>query len=361
MPTITVSAIDSATAMDQIIAQLGEDAMILDTKTKDGKLEIRATNDLAFQPKKSKQVSDVFSTIMREELKPPQSGDRARSVLNDANKGPVMDKAAADAFWQKLDGRGDAATPQANANGNANDDHTARETEANIRMRRLQWENERLEKEASALKDLSREAVDTARQYFEQSTFHSEETKRTLESFREELASVRQTMVDKQERVTKTKSRRRLAMLMTLGVMALSAGAYGLRDQSEMIMPWVDKAMTVIGATISVSMDYIKVSDLEATRMGDTIKVKGMVINNYPLSADAPMIQFVVKDDQGVVLSERAVKIDQPALRPGEPIMISTQLVLSDRLDDQVVTNVTAQAVEEASLSQASLQNQSTI
>jgi len=54
MPTITVSAIDSATAMDQIIAQLGEDAMILDTKTKDGKLEIRATNDLAFQPKKIK-------------------------------------------------------------------------------------------------------------------------------------------------------------------------------------------------------------------------------------------------------------------------------------------------------------------
>jgi flagellar biosynthesis GTPase FlhF len=361
MPTITVSAIDSATAMDQIIAQLGEDAMILDTKTKDGKLEIRATNDLAFQPKKSKQVSDVFSTIMREELNPLQSGDRARSVLNEANKGPVMDKAASDAFWQKLDGRGDAATPQANANGNANDDHTARETEANIRMRRLQWENEWLEKEASALKDLSREAVNTARQYFEQSTFHSEETKRTLESFREELASVRQTMVDKQERVTKTKSRRRLAMLMTLGVMALSAGAYGLRDQSEMIMPWVDKAMTVIGATINVSMDYIKVSDLEATRMGDTIKVKGMVINNYPLSADAPMIQFVVKDDQGVVLSERAVKIDQPALRPGEPIVISTQLVLSDRLDDQVVTNVTAQAVEEASLSQASLQNQSTI
>jgi len=38
MPTITVSAADSATAMDQIIAQLGEDAMILDTTTKDGSL-----------------------------------------------------------------------------------------------------------------------------------------------------------------------------------------------------------------------------------------------------------------------------------------------------------------------------------
>ena len=359
MPTITVSAIDSATAMDQIIAQLGEDAMILDTKTKDGKLEIRATNDLAFQPKKAKQVSDVFSTIMREELNPPQSGDRARSVLNATSKGPLMDKDAADAFWQKLDGRDNAATPQANANDS--DDQTARETETNIRMRRLQWENERLEKEATALKDLSREAVDTARQYFEQSSFHSEETKRTLENFRQELASVRESMIDKQERVSKKKSRRRLAMLMTAGVMALSAGAYGLQYQSETVMPWVDKAMTVIGATISVSMDYIKVSDLEATRMGDTIKVKGMVINNYPLSAEAPMIQFVVKDDQGFVLSERAVKIDQPALRPGEPILISTQLVLTDRLDDHVVTNVTAQAVDKASLSMSSLQNESTI
>ena len=345
MPTITVSAIDSATAMDQIIAQLGEDAMILDTKTKDGKLEIRATNDLAFQPKKAKQVSDVFSTIMREELNPPQSGDRARSELNATSKGPLMDKDAADAFWQKLDGRDNAATPQANANDS--DDQTARETETNIRMRRLQWENERLEKEATALKDLSREAMDTARQYFEQSSFHSEETKRTLENFRQELASVRESMLDKQERVSKKKSRRRLAMLMTAGVMALSAGAYGLKYQSETVMPWVDKAMTVIGATISVSMDYIK--------------VKGMVINNYPLSAEAPMIQFVVKDDQGFVLSERAVKIDQPALRPGEPILISTQLVLTDRLDDHVVTNVTAQAVDKASLSMSSLQNESTI
>ena len=359
MPTITVSAIDSATAMDQIIAQLGEDAMILDTKTKDGKLEIRATNDLAFQPKKAKQVSDVFSTIMREELNPPQSGDRARSELNATSKGPLMDKDAADAFWQKLDGRDNAATPQANANDS--DDQTARETETNIRMRRLQWENERLEKEATALKVLSREAVDTARQYFEQSSFHSEETKRTLENFRQELASVRESMIDKQERVSKKKSRRRLAMLMTAGVMALSAGAYGLKYQSETVMPWVDKAMTVIGATISVSMDYIKVSDLEATRMGDTIKVKGMVINNYPLSAEAPMIQFVVKDDQGFVLSERAVKIDQPALRPGEPILISTQLVLTDRLDDHVITNVTAQALDKASLSMSSLQNESTI
>jgi len=359
MPTITVSAIDSATAMDQIIAQLGEDAMILDTKTKDGKLEIRATNDLAFQPKKAKQVSDVFSTIMREELNPPQSGDWARSVLNATSKGPLMDKDAADAFWQKLDGRDNAATPQANANDS--DDQTARETETNIRMRRLQWENERLEKEATALKDLSREAVDTARQYFEQSSFHSEETKRTLENFRQELASVRESMIDRQERVSKKKSRRRLAMLMMGGVMALSAGAYGLKYQSETVMPWVNKAMTVIGATISVSMDYIKVSDLEATRMGDTIKVKGMVINNYPLSAEAPMIQFVVKDDQGFVLSERAVKIDQPALRPGEPILISTQLVLTDRLDDHVVTNVTAQAVDKSSLTMSSLQNESTI
>jgi HPt (histidine-containing phosphotransfer) domain-containing protein len=298
---------------------------------------------------------------MREELNSPQSGDRARSVLNHANKGPVMDKVAADAFWQKLDSRDGGAAPQTNANASANDDHTARETEANIRMRRLQWENERLEKEATALKDLSREAVDTARQYFEQSSFHSEETKRTLENFRQELASVRESMIDRQERVSKKKSRRRMAMLMMGGVMALSAGAYGLKYQSETVMPWVDKAMAVIGATISVSMDYIKVSDLEATRMGDTIKVKGRVINNYPLSAEAPMIQFVVKDDQGFVLSERAVKIDQPALRPGEPILISTQLVLTDRLDDHVVTNVTAQAVDKASLTISSLQNESTI
>jgi len=342
MPTITVSAADSATAMDQIIAQLGEDAMILDTTTSDGKLEIRATNDVAFKFRKPKQVSDVFTKIMHDELNPPEAGDRAKAAANAAANasGPVVDKKSVDEFWKKIESGDDTREV---------DELKERESEINIRMRRLQWENERLSKETNSLKDLSREAVDTARQYFEKSEQHQEETKKSLDGFRDELTSLKEMITTRQRKAARVKLRRRFALIALACLMGLSAGAYAIKDRSEMLLPIVDTFMSTIGATVNVSMEHFKVSDLEAVRFGDIIRIKGKVTNNYPLSADAPVIRFMVQDDQGLVLTERDVVIDQPALRPGQPAVVSAQLELAKRLDDDVRTDIIAVPVERAS------------
>ena len=45
MTTITVSASDTAQAMDKIVERLGEDAMILETIKRNGRIEMIATND----------------------------------------------------------------------------------------------------------------------------------------------------------------------------------------------------------------------------------------------------------------------------------------------------------------------------
>jgi flagellar biosynthesis protein FlhF len=46
MPTLTVSADDSATAMEEIVQKLGENSYILSTKKTGGKIHIKATNDI---------------------------------------------------------------------------------------------------------------------------------------------------------------------------------------------------------------------------------------------------------------------------------------------------------------------------
>ena len=46
MPTLTVSADDSATAMEEIVRKLGEDSYILSTERTGGKIHIKATNDI---------------------------------------------------------------------------------------------------------------------------------------------------------------------------------------------------------------------------------------------------------------------------------------------------------------------------
>jgi flagellar biosynthesis protein FlhF len=55
MPTITVTAPDSAMAMDEVVRQLGSDAYILSTTQQDGLVQIKASldplNTLASSPK----------------------------------------------------------------------------------------------------------------------------------------------------------------------------------------------------------------------------------------------------------------------------------------------------------------------
>ena len=44
MTTLTIQAMDTASAMDKIAEQLGEDALILSTTKKDGKVFMQASN-----------------------------------------------------------------------------------------------------------------------------------------------------------------------------------------------------------------------------------------------------------------------------------------------------------------------------
>jgi hypothetical protein len=70
MPRLTVTAIDSLTAMEEIVSKLGEDAVILSTRKIRGQVEISASNDpvpgglpprKTRASKKSKSFTDVFT------------------------------------------------------------------------------------------------------------------------------------------------------------------------------------------------------------------------------------------------------------------------------------------------------------
>ena len=50
MAEITVKALDSATAMEEVVKRLGVDALIVSTRKIDGQIEIVATNDDPNQP-----------------------------------------------------------------------------------------------------------------------------------------------------------------------------------------------------------------------------------------------------------------------------------------------------------------------
>ena len=60
MATITVTAKDTASAMEDVFEQLGDDAYIIETTKKNGKVSMHATNDSMLLKKKTVLLLRLF-------------------------------------------------------------------------------------------------------------------------------------------------------------------------------------------------------------------------------------------------------------------------------------------------------------
>ena len=67
MPTITVQAADSATAMDEIWEKLGPDAMIISTSKRNGRIVMEATTETT-KPAMTPSVETGFSDIFKGQM-----------------------------------------------------------------------------------------------------------------------------------------------------------------------------------------------------------------------------------------------------------------------------------------------------
>ncbi len=338
MPTITVSAVDSATAKDQILSQLGDDALILDTKTRDGKVEISATNDLGYAPKKKDKISDVFTKVMEEEL------HSTRPYSNPMTGRPSMNKAMSDAFMRALeedpgkDAKTDART----------DDPVDDEAQINIRVKRLKWENERLSKDVESQRSDIQASVKTAKVFYEKALEQGEkvleqgeDTKQKMYALTHDLNGLRQTVHTMQENMV-SRARHRFTMLVLVAAISLSAGTFAMRDQLAGLTPFLSGLMQTIGIMPAATTDQIEISALDATRMGDTIRIKGTVTNHNQSMIEAPLIRFQVKDKSGAVLVERDVMLDQANLKPSVSVAVTTQLVMTANMADDEETEIVA-------------------
>ena len=75
MPEITVTALDSATAMEEVVKRLGMDALIVSTRRVGSQIEIVATNDEMVsgktqdQPKQKNSTNNAnFSDLLKSKL-----------------------------------------------------------------------------------------------------------------------------------------------------------------------------------------------------------------------------------------------------------------------------------------------------
>ena len=86
MTTITITANDSSSAMDQIVQKLGPEALIISTKNRGGKVEIKATNEAIADPRKPKVETETgdFSDLIRRRM--PRIGNSGRRAVQKFGK-----------------------------------------------------------------------------------------------------------------------------------------------------------------------------------------------------------------------------------------------------------------------------------
>ena len=86
MATITVSATDTAAEMDEIFQKLGDDALILETANRNGKIEMVATNDAAqrvnVKPSKAAKKAPAFTELFDQKLVQEQAEDTPQGDAN---------------------------------------------------------------------------------------------------------------------------------------------------------------------------------------------------------------------------------------------------------------------------------------
>lgn len=86
MTTITITANDSSSAMDQIVQKLGPEALIISTKNRGGKVEIKATNEAMADLRKPKVETETgdFSDLIRRRM--PRIGNSGRRAVQKFGK-----------------------------------------------------------------------------------------------------------------------------------------------------------------------------------------------------------------------------------------------------------------------------------
>ena len=73
MATITVTAKDTASAMEDVFEQLGEDAYIINTSKKNGRVSMRATNESTMTKETHRPSVKAFSKIFDSKIRSPPS------------------------------------------------------------------------------------------------------------------------------------------------------------------------------------------------------------------------------------------------------------------------------------------------
>ena len=116
-----------------------------------------------------------------------------------------------------------------------------------------------------------------------------------------------------------------MAMALLVGALA---GSIAYRSTITAYAPALIKMFDGIGLTIRPDINGLQISDLNADYAGDTLRLRGQLVNRGAFSAHAPSLEVTVISESGEPLASRAIRPDDAVIGANAATDFFIQLVI---------------------------------
>ena len=134
-----------------------------------------------------------------------------------------------------------------------------------------------------------------------------------------------------------------LVSVLVLGLML--GGAVIWRNIISAMLPSTIGIYTALDLDILPDISMIEIANIRGERQGDTVRIRGEIVNISMWPTHAPPVFISVQNMAGAILAVKEVEPDELIIAAGKRLPLNVQLTLDEELRSDVETEIVAIAV----------------
>jgi predicted Zn finger-like uncharacterized protein len=140
-------------------------------------------------------------------------------------------------------------------------------------------------------------------------------------------------------------SKRKLLIILAITAGLLLGGAVIWRNIVSAMFPSVIGIYSALDLSVMPDVSVVEIRNIRGERQGDTVRIRGEVVNTSMWPTHAPPIFVSVQNMAGAILAVKEVEPDAPIISAGSALPLNVQLTLDEELRADVETEIVAIAV----------------
>ena len=140
--------------------------------------------------------------------------------------------------------------------------------------------------------------------------------------------------------------KRKWLIILVIIAGLLLGGAVIWRNVVSAMFPSVIGIYSAFDLSVLPDVSVVEIRNIRGERQGDTVRIRGEIVNTSMWPTHAPPIFVSVQNMAGAILAVKEVEPDVPIISAGSALPFNVQLTLDEELRADVETEIVAIAVE---------------